>query len=51
MLLEFDPDIRFCIRTETFVDRERIVSNLLTLRGFLFEDNRSEFDLVRLVQN
>ena len=51
LLLEFDPDIRFCIKTETFVDRERIVSNLLTLRGFLFEENRSDFDLIRVVQN
>ena len=51
LVLEFTLGIKFFIKAESFVDRERIVSCLLTLRSFLFETDNSDFDLVRILQN
>ena len=51
LVLEFSLGVKFCIKAESFVDRERIVSSLLTLRGFLFERETSDVDFVRVLQN
>ena len=51
LVLEFSLGVKFCIKVENFVDRERIVSSLLTLRAFLFEDENSDYDLVKVLQN
>ena len=51
LVLEFKDGVKFCIKTENFVDRERIVSSLLTLRSFIYEKEDSDLDLVRILHN
>ena len=48
LMLMSDTGVKFCIKTKTFADRERLVSILLTLRGFCKERAPNQFDKLRI---
>lgn len=42
LALQFQDKVTYLIKTESYEDRERLVSALLTLRSFLFETNHGQ---------